>query len=154
MLKLKIKVTGIPKSKAAMLRRFNLESGGKVQQVIDKAVIDKSLAYVPWDSGTLGKSAYGATEIGSGKVVYPGPYAHYMYYGEVYGPNIPVFDDDSGTPTRFFSPPGRKKHPTGRELQYKTDVNPLAGSFWFERMKADHLQAIIKEAEDAAKGKV
>lgn len=154
MLKLKIKVTGIPKSKAAMLRRFNLESGGKVQQVIDKAVIDKSLAYVPWDSGTLGKSAYGATEIGSGKVVYPGPYAHYMYYGEVYGPNIPVFDDDSGTPTRFFSPPGRKKHPTGRELQYKTDVNPLAGSFWFERMKADHLQEIIKEAEDAAKGKV
>jgi len=154
MLKLKIKVTGIPKSKAAMLRRFNLESGGKVQQVIDKAVIDKSLAYVPWDSGTLGKSAYGATEIGSGKVVYPGPYAHYMYYGEVYGPNIPVFDDDSGTPTRFFSPPGRKKHPTGRELQYKTDVNPLAGSFWFERMKADRLQEIIKEAEDAAKGKV
>ena len=154
MLKLKIKVTGIPKSKAAMLRRFNLESGGKVQQVIDKAVIDKSLAYVPWDSGTLGKSAYGATEIGSGKVVYPGPYAHYMYYGEVYGPNIPVFDDDSGTPTRFFSPPGRKKHPTGRELQYKTDVNPLAGSYWFERMKADHLQEIIKEAEDAAKGKV
>lgn len=154
MLKLKIKVTGIPKSKAAMLRRFNLESGGKVQQVIDKAVIDKSLAYVPWDSGTLGKSAYGATEIGSGKVVYPGPYAHYMYYGEVYGPNIPVFDDDSGTPTRFFSPPGRKKHPTGRELEYKKDVNPLAGSFWFERMKADHLQEIIKEAEDAAKGKV
>ena len=154
MLKLKLKVTGIPKSKAAMLRRFNLESGGKVQQVIDKAVIDKSLAYVPWDSGTLGKSAYGATEIGSGKVVYPGPYAHYMYYGEVYGPNIPVFDDDSGTPTRFFSPPGRKKHPTGRELEYKKDVNPLAGSFWFERMKADHLQEIIKEAEDAAKGKV
>ena len=154
MLKLKIIVTGIPKSKAAMLRRFNLESGGKVQQVIDKAVIDKSLAYVPWDSGTLGKSAYGATEIGSGKVVYPGPYAHYMYYGEVYGPNIPVFDDDSGTPTRFFSPPGRKKHPTGRELEYKKDVNPLAGSFWFERMKADHLQEIIKEAEDAAKGKV
>ena len=154
MFKLKIKVTGIPKSKAAMLRRFNLQSGGKVQQVIDKAVIDKSLAYVPWDSGTLGKSAYGATEIGSGKVVYPGPYAHYQYYGEIYGPNIPVFDDDSGTPTRFFSPPGRKKHPTGRELQYKTDVNPLAGSFWFERMKADHLQEIIKEAEDAAKGKV
>ena len=154
MFKLKIKVTGIPKSKAAMLRRFNLQSGGKVQQVIDKAVIDKSLPYVPWDSGTLGKSAYSATEIGSGKVVYPGPYAHYQYYGEIYGPNIPVFDDDSGTPTRFFSPPGRKKHPTGRELQYKKDVNPLAGSFWFERMKADHLQEIIKEAEDAAKGKV
>lgn len=153
MVTIKVKVTGILKSKAAMLHRFNLESGGKVQQAIDKAVIDYSVPYTPYDSGTLAKSAYGATEIGSGKVIYPGPYAHYQYYGEVYGPNIPVFDDDSGTPTRFFSPPGRKKHPTGRELQYKKDVNPLAGSFWFERMKADHLQDIIREAENAAKGK-
>ena len=153
MITLKVKVKGIPRDTAALLRRFNLESGGKVQQAIDKAVIDKCLPYVPMDSGTLAKSAYGATEIGSGKVIYPGPYAHYQYYGEVYGPNIPVFEDDSGTPTRFFSPPGRKKHPTGRELQYKTDVNPLAGSFWFERMKADRLQEIIDEATKAATGK-
>lgn len=152
MLKIKCRVEGIPRSTAEMLRKFNLESGGKVQQAIDKAVIDQSMPYVPMDSGTLAKSAYGATQIGSGKVIYPGPYAHYQYYGEVYGPNIPVFDDDSGTPTRFFSPPGQKKHPTGRELQYKTDVNPLAGSFWFERMKADHLQDIIEEAKKAAKG--
>ena len=154
MIKLKVKVTGIPRNTADLLRRFNLESGGKVQQVIDKSVIDHCQPYCPMDSGTLAKSAYGATQIGSGKVVYPGPYAHYQYYGEVYGPNIPVFEDGSDTPTRFFSPPGKKKHPTGRELQYKTDVNPLAGSFWFERMKADHLQDIIQEATDAAKGKV
>lgn len=153
MIKLKVKVKGIPRDTAALLRRFNLETGGKVQQAIDKAVIDKCLPYVPMDSGTLAKSAYGATEIGSGKVIYPGPYAHYQYYGEVYGPNIPVFEDDSGTPTRFFSPPGQKKHPTGRELQYKTDVNPLAGSYWFERMKADHLPEIIEEAKKAATGK-
>lgn len=153
MLKIKVKVKGIPHETAALLRRFNLESGGKVQQVIDKSVIDYSEPYTPMDSGTLAKSAYGATEIGSGKVIYPGPYAHYQYYGEVYGPNIPVFDDDSGTPTRYFSPPGQKKHPTGRELQYKTDVHPLAGSFWFERMKADRLQDIIDEATKAATGK-
>ncbi len=153
MIKLKVKVKGIPRDTAALLRRFNLETGGKVQQAIDKAVIDKCLPYVPMDSGTLAKSAYGATEIGSGKVIYPGPYAHYQYYGEVYGPNIPVFEDDSGTPTRFFSPPGQKKHPTGRELHYKTDVNPLAGSYWFERMKADHLPEIIEEAKKAATGK-
>ena len=72
------------------------------------------------------------------------------YYGEVYGPNIPVFEDDSGVPTRFFSPPGQKKHPTGRELQFMTDLNPLVGSFWVERMKADHLQDIVQEARNAA----
>ena len=132
---------------------FGLETGGRVQQVIDKSVIDFSLKYVPWDAGVLAKSAYGATRIGSGTVVYPGPYAHYQYYGEVYGPNIPVFEDDTGEPTRFFSPPGVKKHPTGKKLQYTPDVNPLAGSFWFERMKADHLNDILQEARNAAGNK-
>lgn len=129
-----------------LLNRLGLQDGGPVQATIDKSVIDWCLQYVPWETGSLGKSAYAATVAGSGMVVYPGPYAHYMYYGEVYGPNIPVFEDDSGVPTRWFSPPGRKKTPTGRSLTYATDVNPLAGSFWFERMKADHLEDIKKEA--------
>ena len=132
------------------MRKFNLETGGKVQQVIDKSVIDYCLPYVPWETGTLAKNAYGATVIGSGTVKWDGPYAHYQYYGEVYGPNIPVFEDNTGIPTRYFSPPGQKKHPTGRELQYATDVNPLAGSYWFERMKADHLEDIIQEARNVA----
>lgn len=136
-----------------IMTRYGLETGGRVQQVIDKTVIDYCLPYVPWDAGALAKSAYGATQIGSGKVIYPGPYAHYMYYGEVYGPNVPVYENDTGEPTRFFSLPGQKKHPTGRSLQYKTDVNPLAGPFWFERMKADRMQDIIQEAKNAAGSK-
>ncbi len=131
-----------------LLARFNLESGGKVQQAIDKAVIDWDLQYVPWETGLLGKSAYAATAIGSGTVVYPGPYAHYQYFGEVYGPNIPIFDDDTDEPSGWFSPPGQTKHPTGRDLQYKTDTNPLAGPYWFERMKADHADDIIMEAKN------
>ena len=129
-----------------LLAQFGLEEGGIVQQVIDKSVIDYCMPYVPHDTGTLETSPYAVTVIGSGEVVYPGPYAHYMYYGEVYGPNIPVFIDDSGEPAYFFSPPGEKKHPTGKPLQYSTDYNPLAGPFWLERMKADHLQDIIEEA--------
>ena len=150
MITLKVKKVFMPNDTAALLQRFNLQKGGKVQQVNEKCVIDYDLQYAPWETGATAKSAYGATQIGSGKVVYPGPASHYLYYGEVYGPNIPVFEDDSGIPTRFFSPPGKKKHPTGRALQYKTDVNPLAGSFWFERMKADRLQDIIQEAKNAA----
>lgn len=149
MITLKTKVF-MPRNTAAMLHKFNLEQGGLVQQTIDKTVIDYNLAYAPWESGSLAKSAYGATQIGSGKVIYPGPYAHYHYYGEIYGPNIPVFEDDSGVPTRFFSPPGLKKHPTGRPLVHATDVNPLAGPFWFERMKADRVQDIVQEAKNVA----
>ena len=136
-----------------LLKRHHLEKGGLVQQVIDKSVIDWNLQYCPWETGSLAKSAYSATTIGTGRVIYPGPYARYLYYGEVYGPNIPVFEDNSGVPTRYFSPPGRKKQPTGRALQYNTDTNPLAGSHWFERMKADHAQDILKEAKAVAGAK-
>lgn len=135
----------------ALLKTLGLEPGGRVQMAIDKAVIDWCLQYVPFETGSLGKSAYTATKIGSGEVRYPGPYAHYLYYGEVYGPNIPVFEEGSETPTRWWSPPGQKKHPTGRQLQYATDVNPLAGSFWFQRMVADHKRDILQEAMNNAR---
>lgn len=133
---------------ADLLSHANLERGGLVQASIDKSVIDWCTQYVPWDTGTLAMSAYSATQIGQGQVIYPGPYARYQYYGEVMGPNIPIFEDNSGTPTGFWSK--APKYPTGRPLQYSTDVNPLAGAFWFERMKADHLQDIVEEAKRVA----
>ena len=130
-----------------MLAELNLESGGLVQQTIDKSVIDHDMPYCPWETGTLARSPYSVTKIGSGEVVYPGPYARYLYYGEVYGPNIPIFEDNMEEPMGFWSPPGRKKQPTGRPLEYATDINPLAGSYWFERMKADQLDEIVREAK-------
>lgn len=152
MIRLEIDVSDLMDSLTpeALQKKFGCHEGGRVQKAIDKAVIDYDLSYTPYLTGTLAKSAYTATDIGSGEVIYPGPYARYQYYGEVYGPNIPVFDDDSGVPTRFFSPPGQEKHPTGRALQYNTEINPLAGSHWFERMKADHLKDIIEEARRVA----
>lgn len=133
-----------------LLHAKNLEKGGRVQAAIDNAVIAYSMPYCPWETGTLARSPYTASPPGSGRVIYNTPYARYLYYGEVMGPNIPVFEDDSGTPTRFFSPPGQKKHLTGRNLSYKTDQNPQAGSFWFERMKADHADDILREAKNVA----
>lgn len=138
------------KGNGDLLKKANLEKGGLVQQAIDKAVIDWNVQYCPMETGTLAKSPYSVTEIGSGKVIYSGPYARYLYYGELMGPNIPVFEDDSGEPTRFFSPRGQKKHLTGRQLEFSTDLNPLAGAFWFERMKADHMDDILKEAKSVA----
>ena len=149
-------VKGTPHFSAEeLLERFHLESNGLVQQVIDKSVIDWDLQYCPWETGTLAKSAYTATNIGSGLVVYPGPYARYLYYGIVYGPNIPVFEDDSGEPTAFWSPPGREKAPKKpiQQLVYSTDVNPLAGAFWFNRMMADHKDDIIEEAKNVVRGR-
>lgn len=131
-------------------KKFHLEPGGLAQQTLEKRVVDYSVKYCPFDTGMLAVSPYTATAWGSGQIVYPGPYAHYLYYGQVYGPNIPVFEDDSGVPTRFFSKPGQKKHPTGKFLTFKTDQNPLAGPFWVERMWADHSKDIIEEVRHAA----
>ncbi len=135
------------------LTAHGLEPGGPVQMAVDNAVISYCMPYVPFETGTLARSPYLASPPGGGQVIYETPYARYLYYGVVYGPNIPVFEDDSGVPTRFFSPPGQKKHPTGRMLQYNTDTNPLAGSFWFPRMKASHGQDIVEEARRVAGGK-
>jgi hypothetical protein len=133
-----------------LLKRCHLEKGGLVQKSIDKSVIEYDMKYCPTHTGKLAESAYVATVIGSGMVVYPGPYAHYMYYEEIYGPNIPVFEDNTGEPTTFFSPPGQKKERTGRPLQYSTDDCALAGGRWFERMVADHRDDIIREAKSVA----
>ena len=136
-----------------LLQRFGFEKGGRVQAAIDNAVIRYCIPYCPFETGGLATSPYALSPPGGGKVIYKGPSARYLYYGEVYGPNIPVFEDNSGEPTRFFSPKGGKKHPTGRPLKYNTDLNPQAGPFWFTRMKADHTQDIAEEARRVAGSK-
>lgn len=120
--------------------------GGHVQKIVDAAVIRVCLPYVPFDEGVLAGSANTATDVGSGEVIYDTPYARYLYYGEVYGPNIPIVE--GGEITGYWSPP--EKHPTGAKLTYRTDKNPQAGSQWFERAMADHKDEVLKEAQDAA----
>ena len=131
-----------------LLRTFGLEKGGRVQQIIDQTVIDFCTPYVPVSPDrTLEFSAQPSTEIGSGEVIWNTPYAHYQYMGIVYGPNIPIVKD--GVLMGWFSPPGRPKSPTDRELKYDTSRKPLAGPRWFERMKADRLNDILEAARRA-----
>ncbi len=137
-----------------LLAQYNLQTGGKVQQTIDDLVIVYSEDYCPWDTGLLASSPRTASVIGSGLITYPGPYAHYQYYGEVYGPNIWNGDQHiKNAPSPWFSPKGKKKHPTGRSLQYDTSTKPLAGSFWVERMKADRIDDIVEQARRVAIGR-
>ncbi len=115
-----------------------------VQKVIDTEVIRLMKPYTPFKSGFLEKSAVFGTVIGSGEIRQIAPYARYLYYGEVYGPNIPIFE--GGHLVGFFSPPGQAKYPTGVDIKYDTTHHPLAGKMWFERMKADRKDDILKAA--------
>jgi hypothetical protein len=131
------------------VEKYGVGKGGYVQKVIDAAVIRECFPYVPFDEGALAGSANTATEIGSGEVVYDQPYAHYQYYGEIWGPNIPIVEN--GVIVGYRSPP--EKHPTGRQLNFdnsREKNGPLAGSHWFDRAMADHAKDVLKEAQDAA----
>ena len=128
------------------VEKYGVGKGGYVQKVIDAAVIRECFPYVPFDEGALAGSANTATEIGSGEVVYDTPYARYLYYGEIYGPNIPVVEN--GVIVGFRSPPEKK--PTGRLMKFSKEINHLAGSHWFDRAMADHAKDVLKEAQDAA----
>lgn len=132
-----------------ILARRGLQPGGKVQKVVDEAVLRYCAPKVPFDTGYLIRSAITASAIGEGLIVYATPYARYLYYGEIYGPNFPIFE--GGELAGFRSPKGKKKHPTGRPLTYRGA--PERGAYWFERMKAEHKDDIVQEAAEAAGGK-
>jgi hypothetical protein len=101
--------------------------------------------YVPFMEGALSQT----TVITSKSVKYIQPYARYQYYGEVYGPNIPI--KEHGEIVGWFSPPGKPKHPTGRKINYTTDYHPLATSFWDKAMLRDHRDEFNKEVENIIK---
>lgn len=131
------------------LEARGLKPGGKVQKFIDSEVIRLCDPKVPFATGVLKHSAITASVIGQGMVVYATPYARYLYYGQVYGPNIPRYE--AGELAGFWSPPGKKKHPTGRKLTY--NGAPERGAFWFERMKAERGDDIIQGAAALAGGR-
>lgn len=56
-------------------------------------------------------------------VIYPGPYARYLYYGKV-----------------MEGPVTGPKHVTDRDLVFNKSVHPQAQSFWFEASKAQNLK--------------
>lgn len=96
-----------------------------VQQYIDSEVLRLSDPYVPMQQGNLKRSGTLGTKLGSGEVVYNAPYARYQYYGKVMVGRAP-------------------KRLTDRELTYHGA--PKRGKLWFERMKADHRNAILTGA--------
>lgn len=113
------------------------------QKYVDSACIRLMDKYTPMLTGTLKKSPTLGTVIGSGKIEYASPYARYQYYGKLMVSTL----TGSSYATR-----GEKKELTTVDLTYNTASHPLAGAFWFERMKADHGDEILRGAAKIAGG--
>lgn len=99
-----------------------LSEKGAVQKVVDSEVLRRSDPYVPMQTGMLKKSGITGTVIGSGRVVYKIVYAHRQYYNNK----------------------GKGKQGVN------SNKGGLRGKQWFERMKADHLDDIVKLAKERA----
>lgn len=125
---MKISVKTDINTKKIMAAR-GLGSSGKVQKHLASEVARLSDPYVPMQQGALKNQKQIASD--GSQIVYPGPYAHYQYYGEVMAGRAP-------------------KQYTGRELTY--NGAPMRGARWTERMLADKRHEIEKNIENYIKG--
>lgn len=117
----------------------------KAQRFVDSECIRLMTPYVPMLNGALYKSATLGTKIGTGNIVYASPYARYQYYGKVMVSSI------TGSAWARY---GETKVLTDRNLNYSTHQHPLAGSYWFERMKKDKLPQLARGVERLTGGEV
>lgn len=142
----KITIHGLENLQNGMLEAVGLQPHGRTRIAVDTAVIELSRPYVPTVSGRLADSPYtdSNSDIGNGRIVYSGPYAHYLYVGKVYKPNIPVAFDAAGTPIAWRSPRGVPKTPSEQDLQYQN-----GGPGWVEEMKAHRMDDILRVARGA-----
>lgn len=133
--KLDTKPTGL------ILKNRGLQDMGPVQKFIDQESIRQMSPYTPYLNGVLEKSVILGTVIGSGSLEYVSPYARYQYYGKLMVSSI------TGS---AWASKGEKKVLTDKDLVHSKHAHPLAGAFWFERMKADKKEVILKGAQQIA----
>lgn len=115
-----------------------------IQKFIDSECIRLMRPYTPARNEILSKSAALGTKIGSGEIHYVIPYARYQYYGKLMVSGV------TGSP---FAEKGESKVLTDKDLQYSTVRHPKAQKMWFEVMKTNHKEQILRGAAAIARRK-
>lgn len=113
----------------------------KAQKFIDSECVRLMVPYTPMKNGPLYKSAKASTP---GKIIQTAPYARYQYYG------LLMVSSKTGS---SYATDGESKVMTSTALNYSMARHPQAGKMWFERMKADKKQIILRGASRMAGGK-
>lgn len=121
----KVKVDGlseIDRKLAAMANKQEIWLANEVLKDTDP--------YVPALTGSFAGRAHTDGNL----VIYPGPYARYLYYGKV-----------------MAGPKYGPKHATDKDLVYTKSVHPNAQSHWFEASKAQNLDKWLRGVKKLAK---
>lgn len=116
----------------------------KAEHALAKQVKDDTEPFVP----ALTRSLANRTRVVGNMVIYPGPYARYLYYGKVMvnaatmkGPMH--FIDEYGNEQIKF-PEGSHLVATDRDLNISKAVHKQACSHWFEASKAQNLDKWLR----------
>ena len=108
----------------------------RAEHILAQQVKKDTDPYVPMLTGSLKNR----TRVEGGAVIYPGPYARFLYYGKV------MVDPNTGS---TWAPKGGTKVVTDRNLVFTTDFHPQAQAYWFEASKAQNKDKWLRVAQKA-----
>lgn len=115
-------------------------SATKAEHIVSQQIAKDTSPFVPSSGSPTGLDQ--RTRVDGSLVIYPGPYARFLYYGKV------MVDPNTGS---TFAPKGGTKVVTDRNLVFNQTVHPQAQSHWFEASKAQNLEKWERVAEKAVK---
>lgn len=128
----------------------------EAQQWLGDRVLEDCKPYMPHLTGNFQQRSH--TENGGARVVFPGPYARYLYMGKVMvdkvtgrGP-MKIYDAPGGSYILRYRE-GAELIPTDRPLQYTKQHHPQATDHWFDAAKAKHQDYWIDGAGKILGGK-
>jgi len=117
------------------------------ESVVANQVLKDTRPFVPALTMSLNNRSY----VQGNMVIYPGPYARYLYYGKAMKNAVtgkgPMYIPEVG----YRWPKGATLIPTDRNLVFTTSVHPQAQAHWFEASKAQNMEKWEKVAEKAVK---
>ena len=108
----------------------------KAAHVVAQQVKKDTAPYVPFRTGSLNSR----TVVVGNTVIYPGPYARFLYYGKV------MVDPETGS---TWAPLGGTKVLTDRDLVFTKDFHGDAQAYWFEASKAQNKDKWLRVAQKA-----
>lgn len=110
----------------------------KAEHTVAIQVQKDTSPYVPALTGSLDQR----TRVDGSRVIYPGPYARFLYYGKL------MIDPATGS---SYAPKGGTKVVTDKNLVFSKAMHSQAQSHWFEASKAENLEKWVRVADKAVK---
>lgn len=144
-------ICGILKSEALEVLKFTVKADGfseldeklaqactKAEHILAVQVQKDTSPFVPFLTGSLDQR----TRVDGNGIIYPGPYARFLYYGKV------MVGPETGS---TYAKKGTTKALTDKNLVFNKAGHAQAQSHWFEASKAENLDKWVRVADKAVK---